>query len=65
MHDAVDGRRGGHGVGEDMLPLGEDQNRGDCKRRSDFLLTQLFALQSPTRENLMTVARVFLVLQPH
>ena len=28
MHDAVDGRRRGHGVGEDVLPLGEDEVRG-------------------------------------
>ena len=63
MHDAVDGYPGGHGVGEDMLPLGEDQNRRDCKPRSDLLLTQLFALQSPTREIHMTVARDFLDLR--
>ena len=28
MHHPVDGRSGGHGVGEDALPLGEDQVRG-------------------------------------
>ena len=32
MHHAVDGRSGGHGVGEDALPLGEDQVRGDAQR---------------------------------
>ena len=31
MHDAVDGRRGGHGIGEDVLPLGEDQVGGDAQ----------------------------------
>ena len=34
MHDAVDGRRGGHGIGEDVLPLGEDQAVKRCSPRS-------------------------------
>ena len=32
MHHAVDGRSGGHGVGEDAFPLGEDQVRGYAQR---------------------------------
>ena len=31
MDHPVDGRGGGHGVGEDMLPLGEDQVGGDAQ----------------------------------
>ena len=32
-HDPVDGRGGGHGVGEDALPLAEDQVGRDAQRR--------------------------------
>ena len=32
MHDGVDGRSSSHWVGEDMLPLGEDQVGGDAQR---------------------------------
>ena len=31
MHHPVDGGRRGHGVGEDALPLGEDQVGGDAQ----------------------------------
>ena len=31
MDHPVDGRGGGHGVGEDVLPLGEDQVGGDAQ----------------------------------
>ena len=33
-HDPVDGRGGGHGAGENALPLGEDQVGRDAQRRS-------------------------------
>ena len=31
VDDPVDGRGGGHGIGEDALPLGEDQVGGDAQ----------------------------------
>ena len=31
MHHPVDGRSGGHGVGEDAFPLGEDQVGRDAQ----------------------------------
>ena len=50
MEDTVDGRRRGHGVGEDVLPLGDEQVRGYAQQPT--FVAGLYAFSSGVSKGL-------------